>query len=67
MKKEYFVRVTAEFGTDKDGVYDSKNTVVSTWVSMSKQDAMLLQGNALAPAFKVLADEALKLGFKAVD
>ena len=66
MKKEYFVRVTAEFGVDS-GELESKNTVVSTWVSMSKQDAMLLQGKALAPAFKVLADEALKLGFKAVD
>ena len=66
MKKEYFVRVTAEFGVDS-GELESKNTVVSTWVSMSKQDAMLLQSAALAPAFKVLADEALKLGFKAVD
>ena len=66
MKKEYFVRVTAEFGVDS-GELESKNTVVSTWVSMSKQDAMLLQSAALAPAFKVLTDEALKLGFKAVD
>ena len=66
MKKEYFVRVTAEFGVDS-GELESKNTVVSTWVSMSKKDAMLLQSAALAPAFKVLADEALKLGFKAVD
>jgi len=42
MKKEYFVRVTAEFGNDDKGVLTPVNTVTSVWVSMSHDDAMKL-------------------------
>jgi len=64
MKKEYFVRVTAEFGTDEKGVLTPKNTVQSVWVSMSYEDAMKLQGEALAPGIQVIANKAIELGYK---
>jgi hypothetical protein len=64
--KQYYVKISFEFGTDMDGVLEPKNTGEVSWTSMPDVDAVGLQNYAVIPALNDMAVKAGELGLNKV-
>jgi hypothetical protein len=61
-EKQYYVRVTFEFGTDTDGTLTPKNTGEVLWNSMQQADVAGLQNYAVIPSLNMMSTRAGELG-----
>jgi len=67
MDKQYYVKVSFEFGVDNgDGTFSMKNKGGAEWVSMQDVDAVGLQNYAVIPALNMMAEKAGELGMNKV-
>ena len=63
--KQYYLKVSFEFGTDVEGVYTPKNKGEVAYNSMPYGDVVLLQHQAVIPGFRLMLDKAGELGLMA--
>ena len=61
-EKQYYVKVSFEYGTDVDGVFTVKNSGVASWVSMPYDNVVGLQNYAIIPALNMMNTKAGELG-----
>ena len=61
--KQYYVKVTFEFGVDGgDGTFTPKNDGSARWVSMDHDSAVGLENYAIIPALNLMNTKAGELG-----
>ncbi len=65
--KQYYVKVSFEWGTDADGVKTPKNTGGAEWVSMPYDPSVILQTQAIIPAVNDMLTKAGELGLMATE
>ena len=65
--KQYYVKVSFEFGTDDGGVLTPKNTGGATWTSMPYDNAVGLEAYAVIPSLNDMNTKAGELGLLATD
>jgi len=56
--KQYYVKVTFEWGEDNDGSFDVKNKGDVVWASMSYADSVALQNYAIIPSLNDMFTKA---------
>ena len=61
-EKQYYVRLTFEWGVDNDGEFDAKNKGDIVWGSMAYDDSVGLQTYAVIPSLNDLSTKAGELG-----
>ena len=61
-EKQYYVKVSFEYGTDVDGVFTVKNSGEASWVSMPYDNVVGLQNYAIIPALNMMNTKAGELG-----
>jgi len=65
--KQYYVKITFEFGTDVDGVLTPKNNGEVRWNSMPYDAAVVLQNQAIIPTLTDGIVKAGALGYEATE
>ena len=65
--KQYYVKVSFEWGTDTDGALTPKNTGGVEWVSMQYDPSVILQTEAIIPAINGMLTKAGELGLMGVE